>query len=401
MQNIIIISIISSLINDFVVRNIPAFGKITSLFVIILIIYAILSTIRENKIRQYGLIYCIFYFNIIYILIQGLCVGINLYMIKLILYNISILVIINHVKDTTISKLYNVIVVISIILSIDIIIQAIIVLSKGINMRNLRHYTLLDKQGYNMFYSFAIPILLVNTYYKKNIKNIILSILTIVCAIFFMQIKSFLYTIPLGVLLALLCLRLINIKKVINYFILSSIIFILIFLKLPINIKNQLLTPIRYYVLNDLSMSTNDSLRDLDTFEIRFEIWKNSINIIKKNPILGIGYGNYANLVEGNKITSNVTGITYDMPTVTESGVLTFILEGGLIGATLHLLIILWIIFKTIKINLCSKDTITTTIIAFVFISSNMVQDNLNYLYWCILALQIYIAKFKCYKKMI
>lgn len=390
MKSIIILSVLASLLNEFFVRNIPALASATSLVIIILIGLSILKILKYKEIRKYTNIYTIIYLNIIFFFIQALFIGFNPYMIKLVLYSTTIIILINYLNDRTMSLIYKLIIIISLILSIDIIIQGINLTSSGINLRNLRHYTLLDKQGYNIFYSFAIPILIINIYERKNIKDILILIITIIATLFFMQIKSFLYTIPIGLILSFFILKLINPIKVLKYITILSAMVVILISAFPSIIPNQVSTAVNYYILNNTSQLKQEDLKNLDTFIIRGEIWSNAIEHIKNEPIIGIGYGNYPELVKNENIVSNITGIVYEMPLFTESGLLTVVLEGGILGLIMHLAIIIWIIINTIKIRDINKNTIITTVIFFVFIVSNIVQDNLNYLYWFIISAQIY-----------
>ena len=390
MKYIIILSVLSSLLNDYFVRNIPMLSKATSLATFLLLFVAVVDILRKKKIRKYPPIYMIIYLNIVFLFIQSLFIGITSETIKLILYSITIVVLINYLDDKTISLLYKIILIMSVILSIDIIIQGINLIHSRINLRNLRHYTLLDKQGYNMFYSFVIPILIVNIYKKKKIIDIFIFILTIIATVFFIQLKSFLYTIPVGLLLALLTLRIVKPAKILKIGGIAIIIVVMIINIFPSSIPNQISSPINYYILNNKSSLSNDDLRNLDTFIIRRDIWKNAFQELKKEPILGIGYGNYGKLVENKNIISDITGIQYSMPNVTESGLLTFLLEGGLLGFVMQISIIFWIVINTANIRKINKNIVITTIIYFVFLASNIVQDNLNYLYWFIIAAQIY-----------
>lgn len=390
MKIIIILGVIFSLLNDFIVRNMPSLSNITSVFIIVFIFLSIIYLIKKKQIKQYKVFYLILYINIAFILIQILFIGINPYMVKLMIYITTVFLLINYLDKLTLSSLYKVIIIISIILSLDIIIQSMFLFLKGINLRNLRYYTLLDKQGYNMFYSFSIPIMIIYIYIYKKVKIKLYLALNLIAAIFMMQIKSLLYTIPLGIIIGLIALNMINVKKVVKitaFIVVCVTLTLVIFPKL---IPRQISVPINYYIFNDLKNINNDDLRDLDTFIIRREIWEKGIEIVKKHPIIGIGYGNYPNYVKDINITSKVTGITYELPNVTESGVLTFLTEGGIVGGILHFSIVAWITIKTKKIIKRSEVEIITTIIFFVFIISNIVQDNLNYLYWFVIAAQVY-----------
>lgn len=395
MKIIIILSILSSLLNDFFVKNIPSLGKITSLFSIILILVASINMLKEKKIVRYKKIYIILYLNIVFLFVQALFIKFNPYIIKLSIYIVAITILINYLDDNILSSLYSIIVLISIILSIDILIQGINLISSGVNLRNVRQYTLLDKQGYNMFYSFAIPITLVNFYYNKKIKNIIILIINIIASIFIMQIKSFFYTIPIGIIMALWILKKIRFKEVLALIGIIGISCVLTFNLVPSIIPKAIKVPIQYYILKDTGGIYDVDLRNLDTFEIRGQIWKNGMDALKNNYIIGIGYGNYAKLVENKKVVSNATGEIYSMPNVTESGLLTFILEGGIIGFLLHMLIIYCICLNTLKIKQYSKTCLISTIIFMIFIVSNIAQDNLNYLYWFVLGAQIYNTRNK------
>ncbi|WP_042273607.1 O-antigen ligase family protein, partial [[Clostridium] dakarense] len=310
-----------------------------------------------------------------------------------IFYIITVALLINYLDDKTMSTLYRIIIIVSIILSVDIIIKGVNLLLSGVNLRNLRHYTLLDKPGYNMLYTFALPIVLVNNYYNKNIKNRLTLLLFIIASLFMMQIKSLLYTIPLGLVITLSIFNFINVKSLFKYIFLMLITGILVFSVYPQFIPKQISVPINYYVFKNLEGIETSDLRNLDTVIVRGEIWKNSMGAIKENPMIGIGYGNYHKVSENKTIISDVTGILYNMPTVTESGLLTFIIEGGIIGALLHFILIILISIRTKNIKVKTvktKEVITTSIIFFAFIVSNIVQDNLNYLYWFIIAAQIY-----------
>lgn len=102
-----------------------------------------------------------------------------------------------------------------------------------------------------------------------------------------------------------------------------------------------------------------------DSYDFRFEIWKDAFEIFKSHPFFGIGIGNYAAYVSIHNpdqywVASNVY-TAYDHP---ESGYLKLLTEFGSIGFIAYFLFILIPIIKGLKYYWFSKDSITLLLIA-------------------------------------
>ena len=120
---------------------------------------------------------------------------------------------------------------------------------------------------------------------------------------------------------------------------------------------------------------------------------------LRHNFSFGIGYGNYHNIVSQLTYYSTSKSMYMNAPTATESGFLTFLIEGGMVGLILNLLLV-FNIFKDIsrfntEKNLTNSVTVTIFICTITLIVSNIFQDNLNFTYWFFLGSCIALLKNK------
>ncbi len=140
----------------------------------------------------------------------------------------------------------------------------------------------------NFFGSYIVTVLSIVTYEYliENKKNISLIILFFISLVNCQSTGPFLTYILVYVLILILCLKKINVKK---YLILLLILIVTCVMTLSLN-----------YLLTDVLKLINNSTFRCEICDIkknridngRFDIWKNTLKIVKKRPILGVGYDN-------------------------------------------------------------------------------------------------------------
>lgn len=102
-----------------------------------------------------------------------------------------------------------------------------------------------------------------------------------------------------------------------------------------------------------------------DSYDFRFEIWKDAFEIFKAHPFFGIGIGNYAEYVSLHNpdqywVANNVY-TAYDHP---ESGYLKLLTEFGSIGFLAYFLFIVIPMIKGIKHYWQTRDSVSLLLIA-------------------------------------
>lgn len=117
------------------------------------------------------------------------------------------------------------------------------------------------------------------------------------------------------ILIIVLLWRLINIKR--NKLIIFAMALIAVVLLIP----GQYISS-RFYSIFDIQQGSNAE---------RLMIWKNSLNIAKEHPLIGVGIGNYSNAVSAD--------LPYRTSVNAHSNYLDFLTELGVVGLLLWLLI--------------------------------------------------------------
>lgn len=127
---------------------------------------------------------------------------------------------------------------------------------------------------------------------KINIKNILIFILLLISLINCQSTGPFIAYIitSLFIIIYLIIIKKINIKNIIIYIltgviVISSVLFI----------NNELfkLKTCELCELNNTSEGVNNIESQKDISNGRFDIWKNSLNIVKDNYLVGVGYDNF------------------------------------------------------------------------------------------------------------
>ena len=127
-------------------------------------------------------------------------------------------------------------------MSLDIIVQGMELYNTGIDLVNLRSFTLMDKQYYTAFYAIVLPISFWLYFATKKIRHLLILAISVVSCIVLMQIKTLLITVPLAIYIVLFITRGYSRKKLALY----GGILILIFLYMIIT-GNEALN--QFYVI--------------------------------------------------------------------------------------------------------------------------------------------------------
>ncbi|MCU5459093.1 O-antigen ligase domain-containing protein, partial [Bacillus cereus] len=369
-----------------------AFISSLTLMAVITIAFVYLLKLMKNKeIKKYTGIYTLIFGNVLLIFISAFATNINGQAIKFIVYYAFMAIIVNIVEEDLLLKSCKVLVYTSLILSFDIIVQGIELYTKGIDLVNLRSFTLMDKQYYTALYAIVLPISFWLYFSTKKIKHLLILTISVVSCIVFMQIKTLLMTVPLAIYIVLFITRGYSRTKLALY----GSILILIFLYMIIT-GNEALNQfyvILYYIFGMSDKIPLDYMKYVDTLIVRLEIIRNSMEHLSNNYLLGIGVGNYPEIVQGKSVMSIARNISYDLPNEAESGVLLFLVEGGILGLFAHILIYVYIVKNYIK--RCNKKSLVQNIIISIVLTngiSNIFQDNLNFLYWFFLGSGMYVT---------
>ena len=127
---------------------------------------------------------------------------------------------------------------------------------------------------------------------KINIKNILIFILLLICLINCQSTGPFIAYIitSLFMIIYLIIIKKINIKNIVIY-----ILTVVIVISSVLFINNELvkLKTCELCELNNTSEEVNNSESQKDISNGRFDIWKNSLNIVKDNYLVGVGYDNF------------------------------------------------------------------------------------------------------------
>ncbi|MFC0213507.1 O-antigen ligase family protein [Paenibacillus chartarius] len=394
MNLLIILSLLTSMLSGVLNKVVPLDSSSLTLVPVILIVVVYLIQLAMNKkIKSYPLFYLLIYICILLIFIGSFKNGMNITMIKFAFFYFVIGVLINQLTKEGISKLYNTVIILTVILSIEVFaIGAMTVATDG-RLLNIRHQLMLDKQAYNIMYNFAIPILFWNLCYSRKIRDALLLMFFSITGLYFLQIKTLLLSIPISLLVIAWMLKPVSRKSLMTICASIVIVSIGVLNVFPQYIPDQIRI-VTNYILGKEQQVTSDSLVYADTVVVREKIIENAKRLFQENMWLGIGYGNYGETVEGITVYSIArSNVVYQIPTVTENGIITFLVEGGLLAALVHLSLYAIILWKLRGRTSRDKTVLIGLTISFALFVSNFVQDNLNYSYWFSLALGLFLAK--------
>lgn len=366
-------------------------SSLTLMAVINIVFVYLLKLIKNKEIKKYTGIYILIFVNILLIFISAFGTNINGQAVKFIVYYAFMAVIVNIVDEDILLKSCKVLVYTSIILSLDIIVQGIELYTAGIDLVNLRSHTLMDKQYYTTLYAVVLPISFWLYFSTKKIKHLLILAISVISCMVLMQIKTLLMTVPLAIYIVLFITRGYPRKRLVLY----GGILILIFLYMIIN-GNEALNQfyvILYYIFGMSDKIPHDYMKYVDTLIVRLEIIRNAMEHLSHNYLFGIGVGNYPEIVQGKSVMSIARNISYDLPSEAESGVLLFLVEGGIVGLATHILIYVYIVKSYLKRH-NKKSLVQNIIISIVLTNgiSNIFQDNLNFLYWFFLGSGMYVT---------
>ncbi|HDR7959555.1 TPA: O-antigen ligase domain-containing protein [Bacillus wiedmannii] len=391
---LIIIALLFSALSGITERvgsNSAFISSLTLMAVITIAFVYLLKLMKNKEIKKYTGIYTLIFVNMLLIFISAFATNINSQAIKFIVYYAFMAVIVNIVEEDLLLKSCKVLVYTSLILSFDIIVQGIELYTKGIDLVNLRSFTLMDKQYYTALYAIVLPISFWLYFSTKKIKHLLILTISVISCIVFMQIKTLLMTVPLAIYIVLFITRGYSRTKLALY----GGILILIFFYMIIT-GNEALNQfyvILYYIFGMSDKIPLDYMKYVDTLIVRLEIIRNAMEHLSNNYLLGIGVGNYPEIVQGKSVMSIARNISYDLPNEAESGVLLFLVEGGILGLFAHILIYVYIVKNYIK--RCNKKSLVQNIIISIVLTngiSNIFQDNLNFLYWFFLGSGMYVT---------
>lgn len=377
-------SIISSLFSDII-------PGLTAVFVFMYLIIASIYVLK-NKTKIYvNNYYIIIIINIIIILITSMInfSGTN---IKFIMYLIATIFIMETTDDSDFKLVLNTIMIASIISSIYVIVVGKNFDTSNLDFINVRSQLIIQKQSYNALMNIVLPYTMIKLMRNREKKYIIPFILNIISGVFIFQIKTLFITLPLAYFIMLSFSKRIRMIECGKY-VVVVIIGVLIIYKF--NIMPQL-TPIIDYLLHG-----NNSIyignKYLDTLLLRKEILAHCLSLLKSNIFWGIGYGNYGIYSSSKLYYVASKGIYVDFPSVTESGFLSFIVEGGIMGfifINILFINILKDIKKVLKKSVCSIDE-SIIVIFLCLVISNIIQDNLNFTFWFFLGITMSLIKNK------
>ncbi len=212
----------------------------------------------------------------------------------------------------------------------------------------------------NFFGSYIVTVLSIVTYEYliENKKTISLIILFFISLVNCQSTGPFLTYILVYILILILCLKKINVKK---YLILLLILIVTCVMTL---ILNYLLTDV--FKVNFKNNSTFrceicDIKRNSKTIDNgRIDIWKNTLKIVKKHPILGVGYDNLYLAYPNKSKESVVFSITNSSVKKKDSRgavivdnahnmYLNSLVSGGMLGVIPFIILLAITLFKGLK----------------------------------------------------
>ncbi|MEW9699934.1 O-antigen ligase family protein [Paenibacillus sp. SI8] len=395
MKYLIIISLLTSILSDILNQalNIGS-ASVTYIPIILIFVIHLAKIVKRKSVENYFWFYALIYLSILIILIGCFVNGWNTSMMKYIVYYLFMGILVNELQISGIKKLFVFIQIVGIVLSVEVIITGMISVNSGIRLIGLRDYLWMNKQYYNVLYNLVLPIVFWHFFKNKKAIDLVVIVLHLAAAIFFLQIKTLLLSVTIGILLVCWILKPVSRKKFLSITTIAVFLVAILVTQFSNYIPDQIKV-VSGYILGQEQDLDPDSLVYVDTLIVREEIINNAYNTFKDNYLLGIGYGNYADIVYGMYVKSIArNNLNYNLPLATENGILTFLLEGGIIASFIQLLIYAYILFKLIKAKSRNSLILISYTILFSFLVSNFVQDNLNYVYWFSLALGAYLTKY-------
>lgn len=281
------------------------------------------------------------------------------------------------------------IVTISIVITIDGILNIGAYSAAGVNLYNIRQSTIVDKPIYTIMYALSITLIMV--YYDKLINNVVklLSIVIVIAFTYFgflvIESKTFIF----AVLLSAVALYVVNQRRGRTNVLIPLVVFALILLttlfyySFPEYIPDTVKSLISNLFGVEISYSTSYD----GTFFGRNVIASTALSEFLQHPIVGIGFGNFS--------ASFIWGGVEHSVNQTESSWLSFLTEGGMLYFLIQFIFnsVLIVLLYRRAVNTGDKSVIAILLVLLVFGALNIVNDFANNLYWCALAVAYGLAR--------
>lgn len=291
-----------------------------------------------------------------------------------------ILFIIVFMFATMISDMYTyslfkkVILALTVVMSIDAIIQSHVVAQLGYRMFNVRNYTMLDKMFYTELFSIAVIILfnrMMEECKKRRKLELILWMVVLIWVLFgLFEAKIGLLSIAFAIVAECIFVKKEYRKYVIRIMFLLLIALGVYFLFFMKEVPDYIIALKSFFEYNYNSVNRVY----FDTYFTRFEILSIVFIIFLQHPFIGIGYGNYYSYVSARGFQNYSKGIE-DI----ESAFFALLAEGGTIYFLIMLILFFVVFNRIIKNKSLKPDVIGIYICMLVLILGN---DFMNLFYW-------------------
>lgn len=366
-------SIMASLFSDII-------PGLTQVFVLMYLIVTSIYIIKNKKFININKYYILTLVIIISILISTIN-NFNTANLKFILYLVSLIFIMESTTEDDIKLVLNILTIVSILCGIYIIIIGKNFDATNLDFINVRSEIIIQKQTYNGFMNIILPYIILKIFIEKKKIYFIPLIINIISSIFVFQIKTLLITLPLAFLLIVIIKNKISFKKYFKY---VTLLVLMIFIIYKLNIIQQLTPIIDYLLKGENSQYLNSKY--LDTLLLRKEILLFALILLKDNLFFGIGYGNYGYFSSEKYYYVASKSQYVQFPNVTESGFLSFLVEGGIVGFICFIILFGNILYD-IRFIIKKRTNVLNEAIIVAFLClliSNIIQDNLNFSFWFI-----------------
>lgn len=289
-------------------------------------------------------------------------------------------------NENTWGLIRKALIVISVIMTIDALVNLPKVIAINYGWYNVRNYTMVDKPFYSLILTFAVVFMILDIFYKR-VRHVIFPILLI-------AVELFVNTVVIQSKAGILCLAgvivllsIIAPKKIrIKIIAVAVIVFVAVLYMciarpdiIPDYIK---VMANRYLGLFDESITGYSKY--IKTYDLRADIYRVALEIFLVNPWLGIGFGKYA-----------IYGAAAVGVTETESSIINTFVEGGVIYGLSHCAIVLLLLLKLFKMSKrnhwygMETEVFLIILLYFVF---NFQNDYISTMYWCIMGISYRIA---------
>lgn len=301
--------------------------------------------------------------------------------IKYLVYIIIFLVVANvsSRQDWELTK--KTICLISIVMTIDALIQVPTLLKINYRLYNVRQLTMLDKPWYSLLLTFASLVLIIDLLIgqkKRRILKICMIVFFTAVNLLVIQSKSSILCVLFGIVVFLINAN----KKTRNKVLIIGIP--LVFVAMLYLVFNQQEIPDyikvmlnRYFGLFSDASINNYSFYE-GSFTSRSKIIAYNLQLIMDHPLLGIGFGRYSEYGTALNVIE------------TESSIMNSFVEGGLVYGVAHLslvYIILKRLIKYIKNNGRDCSSIQLITIFILYLIFNMMNDYMTAMYWAFLGI--------------